>query len=338
LIALICWLSYGAVRYLIVSLVRPSQTPQQIAGVPKRLEEGLLHGSRPDWLGLQAVENPRSPLSHYHRFTTWIEPDRFNDCTRSGCHAPLPHTRRKEVRAFLNMHATSLHCGACHMESEATPLPLTWYDLRSGAPSGPPPLLRALAWLTERKPDARFGETERREVVGLLRSAAEAAQGDPGLLRVAAQLEALRPGSGRLTQALEEAGDAVRRAFRGSYGAKLALRDSAGRPRLGHPNTDAAVRDWLERGAQAVGTEREGLLAAVHQMRRQQARGCTDCHSEQSALVDHAALGYPPARIRTLHESQVFQMIQHIGEGRPFYLPSFGGPASEPLASQPSAP
>lgn len=338
LIGVICWLSYGAIRYLIDSLIRPAETPQQIAGVPHRLEETVLHGSRPDWLGLQAVENPRVPLAHYHRFDTWIQPDRFNDCTRSGCHAPLPHTRRKEVRAFLNLHATSMHCGVCHMEPEEHPLRLVWYALDTGRATEPPPLLRAFAWLAGNPPGAVVQRARQVEIVGLLRAAAAASLGDPALARAADRLERTRPGSLSFERRLAEADAAVRRAFRGAYGAKLALRDARGRPRLAHPDTAYAEREWAARGAAATGADRDALLSALHPLRRAQPQSCADCHTAGQSLIDFAGLGYPEARVHMLRDSLLFQMIQHIREGRPFYLPSFGAPPPDPAAGPPPTP
>ncbi|MBL8879616.1 MAG: hypothetical protein JNG88_10900 [Phycisphaerales bacterium] len=324
LIALIAFLSYSAIRYLVESLIIPSRTPQQIAGLPRRMDESLIHGSRPDWLGLRSVSNPRSPLDHFHRFDTWIEPDRFNDCTRSGCHSPLPHARQKETRAFLNMHATSIHCAVCHFDEAANPLPLAWYDLITGRATQPPALLRAFGRLTDRDEKSTFSSEDQAAVAALLREAAKAAHDDPALIRAARELEGFRPTGENFANALRDATDVVRRLFRGSYGAKLALSFPGGDPVLGHPNTDAAVREWLANGASATGEQREKMLRAVHPRRRAQTHQCSDCHVEQGGLIQFEKLGYPRSRVFALHNSPVFQMIEHIRQGRPFYLPGFG--------------
>lgn len=327
LIALIAFLSYSAIRYLVDSLIVPSATPRQIAELPRRMDESLIYGSRPDWLGLRAVDNPRAPLDHYHRFDTWIEPDRFNDCTRSGCHSPLPHADRKETRAFLNMHATSMHCAVCHFDEAANPLPLTWYDLRSGRASEPPALLRAYDWLMQRTGQTQFSREDQAAITALIRAAAGAAHEDTALLRIARNLAGFRPGGENFLRALHDATDAVRHRFRGSYGAKLALRYPGGEPVFGHANTQAAVRDWLARGHAMRGEERDRMLKAVHPRRRAEPRQCSACHVESGGLVDFESLGYPPSRAFMLHNSPVFRMIEHIREGRPFYLPGFGTPA-----------
>lgn len=325
LIVLIAFLSFSAIRYLVASLIVPATTPGQIAGLPRRMDESLVLGSRPDWLGLRSVKNPRAPLDHFHRFDTWIEPDPFNDCTRSGCHAPLPHARQKETRAFLNMHATSIHCAVCHFDEAAEPLPLTWYDIKTGRGTRPPALLRAFGWLTDRADQAKFSAEDQAAIAALLREAATAAKSDPALLRSARELEGFRPGGENFARALRDATDIVRRLFRGSYGAKLALRFPGGDPVLSHPNTETAVREWLASGTNAAGEQREKMLKAVHPRRRASTHQCSDCHVETRSLIEFDKLGYSSARVFSLHNSPVFQMIEHIREGRPFYLPGFGG-------------
>ena len=153
MILLVGWLSYVALRYLVVTLMFPTPVPGQIAGVPRRLTADVLATRRGDWLGVQANQNPRTPAAHYHRLGGWVRPDRFNTCAQSGCHAPVPHAERKELRAFLNLHATSMHCGICHVEPGASGIRTTWYDLDNGRAQEAPPALRLFAWLTA--PDAQ---------------------------------------------------------------------------------------------------------------------------------------------------------------------------------------
>ncbi len=337
MIVAIVWVSWAAVRYLIVSLISPIQTPAQISGVPLRMDDALLHGARTDWLGLSAVDNPRSPPSHFHRFETWIQADPYNDCTRSGCHGPLPHSKSKEVRAFANMHATSMHCGVCHFKSDSTPLNVVWYDLRNGNVRERPTLLEAYDWLEQRARNtaADFDRGPQREIARLLRTAAEEGGGVPVLNRLADDIAAVRPASEPLMQLLEQARDAVRTSLRGSYGAKLALRDANGRPMLSHPGAEGAVAEWLARGAQTSGAEREQLLGAVHPLRRSTPLDCGACHHADNAMLQYAAAGYPAARLRALTQSMIFDMIQHIREGRPFHIPMVGAPLPPP-ASQPA--
>lgn len=336
-IVVILWLTYYAFRYLIGSLLVPTRAPGQITALPRRLDEALLRVRRPDWPGLAAVEHPRSPLSRYHRFDTWIQADPLNDCTRSGCHGPLPHAKRKEVRAFLNMHATTLHCGVCHMESDDVPLPLVWYDLERGRVRHPPALLSALGWLTSRQPpepgDEAAARSQQREIVALLRQAAREAGGDPALARAAEHLHAVRAASPSFERLLTTAAETVQRSLRGLYGAKLALRSQRdGRPMLGHPDSESAVRRYLAEQERASEERRRELLAAVHPRRRTEPLGCAACHRDRPSRVDLAALGYPPARVEALNDPIVVRMIEHIAAGQPFHLPRVMEPREDPPA------
>ncbi|MGE0480942.1 MAG: hypothetical protein AB7Q17_10775 [Phycisphaerae bacterium] len=339
LIALILWVSYLAVRYLVVSLITPGQTPRQIADVPKRLDPALLLERRPDWLGLASVETPRSPLARYHRYDNWLQADRFNGCTQSGCHAPLPHAKRKEDRAFLNLHATSIHCGVCHLQNAESPLPLVWYDLERGEVREPPALLQLFDWLSRHGPELaaeKFGAPEQQRVGELLKQAGDEGAA-PSLARLAQHVRAVRPGSGALRQLIASAREIVPRDLRGAYGAKLALRaPGANRPLLKHPGTDDAVRRYLQEAPTATPERKQELLAAVHPLRREKPLMCSACHTPEQTTIAHTDLGYPPARIRALHAPAVFQMIEHIARGEPFYLPAVSRPGEPAATTRPA--
>jgi hypothetical protein len=319
----ICWLTFLALSYLVTSLA-VTGAPAQITELPARLDRSLLGTERAAWRALQATEHARTPLAHYHRLDSWIAPDHVNDCARAGCHAPLPHARRKEVRAFLNMHATSLHCGVCHLSTDDLPLPLAWYDLATGRPRPPPALLEAfgIVMSTDRPPASPEAEAQRDRLVSLVRLAADQAGGLAGLRTLADHLEAVRMGSESYATLWAAARDVLPRHFRGEYGAKLALRTgTSDQPLLAHPGTAQAVRAFLDRGASADAEERQRLLAAVHPRRREHPLHCTQCHTLDRSLVDYAAAGYPPARIQALTDPVIFRMIEHIGAGRPMHLP-----------------
>ncbi|MBI5865811.1 MAG: hypothetical protein HZB38_15170 [Planctomycetes bacterium] len=333
LLLIIMFLSYRSVRYLVVSLITPGATPAQISQLPKRLDSEALVGRRPDWLGIASVENPRGPLAHFHRFENWIQIDGVNDCTRSGCHGPLPHGKQKADRAFLNMHSTTLHCGVCHLNTDASPLPLVWYDVKDGTRRGPPALLQAVARADKlRDKEAKdLTAQDQSEIVALLHEADRDAGGEPGIKRLADHLAAVRAGSAPLAQLIQLAGDILPRYFRGAYGAKLALLDApSGKPVLTHPGAEDAIREFLKRGGSAGQSERESMLKNVHPLRRETPLQCQDCHVENGSRVDVAALGYPAVRVRALSEPAIFKMIENIREGRPFYLPAVSMPQTAP--------
>lgn len=334
LIVLIGWVSWRAFRYLVVSLLLPEGAPPQLTALPKRLDTPLLTTYRDEWQGLQSAEHARSPLAHYHRLESWIQPDAGNNCTTSGCHSPLPHAKRKEVRAFLNMHATSMHCGVCHMATEDRPLPLTWYNIRNGQESAPPAVLRALAELQAiRSADGNWGGTveQRRTITALLHAAAEETGGAPELVTMARHFSSIRLAGPAFAELAAAALEILPRHFRGEYGAKTALFDRAtGAPLLGHPGTAEAIQRFHRESPSASPAEREALLTAVHPRRRDVALVCGDCHQREGGLIDFAALGYPEPRIDDLVRPVVFQMIEHIAKGQPFYLPQFVSPGETP--------
>jgi hypothetical protein len=339
IIALVLWLSYQAIRYLIVTLMFPEPAPARIIGIPKRLTEATLETRRTQWPGAGSDENPRAPLAHYHRLDEWIEPDRFDSCTQSGCHAPLPHSRHKEVRAFLNMHATSLNCAVCHMQTDERPLPTVWYDLSTGQPQPPPDALRAYGWLMSeegRQELAHPTAATQQKLVKLLRGAARESYNVPALVQLAEHAAAVHYSSTAFQQAVEAARTTLPRHFRGEYGAKLTLRDPRSQlPVLTNPGTEAAVQAYLRESQTADPARKQQLLAAVHPNRREPTLHCTMCHTASGGLLDFAAAGYPPARVAALTQPPIFRMIEHIASGRPFQLPGFVRP-EEPTSQEPT--
>lgn len=333
MVALISWLTWMAVSYLVSSLASDQGPPAQITGLPTRLDRSVQAASRSQFPAMDSAEFPRSPLAHYHRLDSWIQPDRFNDCTRSGCHNPMPHAKRKEVRAFLNMHATSIHCGVCHFDIAQKPRPLVWYDVETGKSAPSPAIMQAFDLLTSdtgRKWRAEPTEADQSRLVDLLRQAAGDANELPALLRLADHFAAVHPASDAFQRLIDEAAGSLPRHFRGEYGAKLAIRaEGTVSPMLAHPQTDAAVAAYLAAKDTTDDAERERLLKAVHPLRRETALNCTDCHCSEGSLIDFAQLGYPEARIDLLVNPIIFRMIEHIGAGRPFRLPDVVGP--EPL-------
>ncbi|MBK8270957.1 MAG: hypothetical protein IPK83_22675 [Planctomycetes bacterium] len=343
MILIIGWLTWRSVSYLVVSLLYPTEVPAQIADLPTRLDRESLRKEREAWKAVDATDSPRSPLAHYHRLDTWIEPDKFNDCTRGGCHAPLPHSRRKEVRAFLNMHATSMHCGVCHMETDREPLDLIWYDLAEGEPREAPSIIKAYDALTSEAALARLEEPDaalQKELVTLIRAAAEEAHSPRALRELAEHLAAVRPKSSAFAKLIVAARETLPKYFRGEYGAKLAIQDRAtGKPLLGHPGTDADVERYLLNRSTLNDDERNELLKKIHPLKRTKPLTCSQCHRDENSLIPFARLGYPQTRVDSLVHQVVIKMIEHIDKGKPFQMPGFVGSRSgESATSQPASP
>ena len=327
LILIILWLSWRAIFYLVAALILPSRPPAQIVDIPTRLNQAVLIRSQTGDKGELTIAHNRSPLSHYHRLDKGFQSDPLNGCTISQCHAPLPHGKNKADRAFLNMHSTSIHCAVCHTQTDQKPLPLTWYDLNTGATRGEAPaLLRAYAWLTS--PLARntnaFTIQEQAEIVRLLRAAANEAGGETELGSLADHLAAVRATSEEFRRLLPVTREACRGHFRGDYGAKLALVDPRTRKAShGNPSNEKAVRDYLARRNILTDAVKKTLVKNIHPQQRDPTLHCAACHRPEGSLVDFGALGYPPARIQAISSPLVTSAIDHIVEGKPFYLPGF---------------
>jgi mono/diheme cytochrome c family protein len=338
LIIIILWLSWRAFRYLLDSLVFEGPVPPQVIQLPLRTNEQMLESPATAFAGLQAVEHPRVPLGHYHRLSSWFQPDYANDCTRSGCHSPLPHGRSRVTRAFLNMHATTLHCGVCHIETAERPLDLVWYNLKSGAPSQPPALLRIYGLLVKEPPEPPPATDKfQHELVEMLDEAGRAAGGLEPLNTLARHLAAVRPGSDEWWQLINLTRERLPRFFRGDYGVKLALWDpQTGRPVLGFTGDENAVAAYLSQGKALAEEDSQALLARIHQRERRPTLQCQDCHRPEGGLIDPLAVGYPPARARQMAQPLVVRMIEDILRGEPFRMPSFLTPSTQerPASSQ----
>jgi hypothetical protein len=240
----------------------------------------------------------------------------------------LPHGRNKADRAFLNMHATSIHCGVCHMQTDQSPLPLVWYNLEDGRACDPPALLRAYGLVLEAPEGSSEAMNEfQANLVAMLRAAARQANDQPQLRSLADNLAAVRVGSDEWHSFFQAARLEIPRHFRGEYGAKLALaHEQTGAPRLDHPGNEQAVRDFLAGKDTLSQSEIDALLTAVHPLRRSPTLHCQDCHRPQEPLVDLVAAGYPPPRVQQLSQRLITRMIDHIIDGQPFQMPGFVGP------------
>jgi hypothetical protein len=331
LMVLVLWLSWLAFEYLLVSLIFPAPPPEQIVDLPLRPDKRMMDQPPAAFTGVLSVENPRAPLAHYHRVDNWFQADRYNNCTQSGCHAPLPHGDNRATRAFLNMHATSLHCGVCHLATDARPLQLVWYDLADGDVAPPPALLRAYALLLRLDAPEKINPADDTALVDALQAAAALAQGGR-LDFLAEHFAAVRPGTNLWFELRTAALAELPRHFRGEYGAKLAVASDDGGPILGHGGNTAAVQEYLENQETLTPERRAALLEQIHPRRREPTLACSDCHASQDRLLDLAQVGYPPARVEALKQPLVTQMIENIAAGETFYMPRFLEDPDEPAA------
>jgi mono/diheme cytochrome c family protein len=75
--------------------------------------------------------NSSHKLYDFHETKRTAIEDTQNLCV--SCHGDVPHDKKKEVRAFLNMHAYFMACETCHIKVENTmTTKFVWYEKTTG--------------------------------------------------------------------------------------------------------------------------------------------------------------------------------------------------------------
>jgi len=83
------------------------------------------------YLGYRVLEEMKIE-GHFHHIDYDMEPDRRSYCIE--CHGDIPHDKKKEIRAFGNMHSAFIACETCHvrLENDQKTGVFKWYDRKSG--------------------------------------------------------------------------------------------------------------------------------------------------------------------------------------------------------------
>jgi cytochrome b subunit of formate dehydrogenase len=87
------------------------------------------------YLGYRILEEQKIK-GHFHHIGLDVLPDKRSACIR--CHGDLPHEKLREVRAFLNMHASFFACEVCHGrqpregKEDVRPKVFKWYAKKDG--------------------------------------------------------------------------------------------------------------------------------------------------------------------------------------------------------------
>jgi hypothetical protein len=90
----------------------------------------MLTGVEKDHAGLSRKDiNEVHKLYDFHKTERDGVLDTQNLCV--SCHGDVPHDKKKEIRAFLNMHTFFMGCETCHMVSNDHKQ-FAWYDKTSG--------------------------------------------------------------------------------------------------------------------------------------------------------------------------------------------------------------
>lgn len=317
------WSGYAAVRYLVRTVFYPPQLPAGFLDWQARLEAQTLRAEHVPGISGPAA---RAPLGRYHRVEAWFQADPHNGCTTSGCHMPLPHKRTKELRAFANLHSTFMRCELCHVPPSDVPVRAVWVDLRTDQPQEAPAMLQ-LYRLFEQDAEGIHGNPADRHgtILSLLDRALEAtrpsnreADTDPLLGYLRTQIATSEPGSPVWRHSIQQLGTALPNHIRGEYGAKIDVPDVAARRKRAEQ-----ARRYLVAPAQS--SEREAVLKDIHAGIVEKPGACLECHGGEPPRIRLEDLGYSPGRIETLRGTPIARMIQHMGQGHPFYLPRIGG-------------
>ena len=88
-------------------------------------------------LGYKVIDQPYIE-GRFHHIGFEVEHDKVNICVR--CHGNTPHSKAKDVRSFLNMHAFYTACETCHIrpDKKTDNLVFRWYNKQTGKISSNP--------------------------------------------------------------------------------------------------------------------------------------------------------------------------------------------------------
>lgn len=318
------FIAFISLRYLLLMLLTRQTAPVEIRNIPTRLDaqEFFASAVAPGDHEPHAHERPRGPLAHFHQVPQWFTPDPQNSCTTAGCHMPLPHGQRVEVRAFLNMHATFVDCGVCHAHETGTTADAHWISVTDRTVAPVPAILRLEARLDalDEVPDAEAPAVAT-DLKVLLREALPASNYHEQLQNWLLRLETTYPASRTWHGIIADMQAGIHMHVHGEYAAKIAL--FHGDALVGRP-TEAqreATEIYVDRGAQLPADQQQELLDRVHADIKPMGAMCTPCHHPDSELLDIAELGYPPERVQALRNSAIVRSVLSIEQGQPFVLP-----------------
>ncbi|UCD29858.1 MAG: hypothetical protein JSV03_05095, partial [Planctomycetota bacterium] len=321
LCAVIC---FSSMNFLFTLLLTRQKAPIEIVEIPSRLDADTLQVSSEKYLGhgLASGERPRGPLAHFHQIPIWYQADPGNSCSTSGCHAPLPHGERIEVRAFLNMHSAFLDCAVCHAADADRATSARWFGLPGRDVQKPPALLR-LADLLEQTSDvaAEQAPALNKQLSELLRQALIDSGHNVQLAEWLQRLTTTNTQSKLWQSIVNEMRRGIRMHEHGEYNAKIGLYSNNkihGRP---SDQQKAATTRYLSRKNQLSDDQQQSLLDTIHEGVLPDGALCTPCHSPDPKLIDFKALGYHQSRAESMKGSEIVRQVLNIEKGQPFHLP-----------------
>lgn len=331
--AFVAGVAWASLSFLVHELGGP-ETAIEVEEVPLRLDASALEApAEHAEVGAGAAarnELQRGPLAHFHAIPTWYSPDPGTGCTEAGCHGALPHGKRKEVRAFLNMHTTFVDCQVCHRDTDLHGAELVWLT-PDRQRREPPAVLRLASLLQEPPPTGARPAPWDEEVMATLKKAVEESGGDPELQRWLVALETSRVGGVLYTQVVEDIEAGIDRHGHGEYGARLGLPADSGKRWAPSAEQQAAIEQLRGPGASLHVDERKRVVEVVHRDLKKPEVECALCHTQDEGLFDFAALGYARHRVESLRSNAVARSAQAVEKGDSFFMPSILGDRSAPV-------
>ena len=316
ILLVVLWAGYTAVADLVRMVFTPARVPEEY-----RTWETALPGPHPEIMQIEKLAGlvPRAPIGHYHAVDRMLPPDLHNGCLTSGCHSTLAHSKRKEIRAFANLHATFLDCGMCHDASISGPTPAMWVDDATGEPCDAPAVLQLMKFLALEAGRVKDQPAEAHPTIETLLGDAVTRSADPLLKYLHAQISTSEPGSPVWRKAVNQLRDELPNHVRGEYGAKLARKMPAEELKAYHQRLAELAEPYL---AAPKGTaERKRLHEEIHKGILEKPSACLACHGDEQGRLDFEALGYSPDQAAALRDSAIARQMEQIQQGQPFYLP-----------------
>jgi hypothetical protein len=318
ILCLVLAAGYLALHYLVRQVFYPPRLPDEITHWQARLDVAALRVENSPGITQDAA---RPPISHYHGVEQWFQSDRFNGCTQSGCHDPLPHGQKAKVPAFANFHSTFLACEMCHQPSAQHPGETRWINTDTAQPQDTPDILKLLAYLETRQDEIASDPSAAHATITRLLTGTLAATGEDQLLdQLQAEMDSAQPASPVWKHAVILLTSELPQHTRGEYRAKLVWAVDAPNRRENFDEMTAQAKLFL--AAPVDSPQRKQIQTALHAPLAKEAAACISCHEERPGMLDFPAAGYSPKRSVYLSRLEIAICMQKIRQGGSFYLPT----------------
>jgi hypothetical protein len=317
ILLVIVWTGYTAVTYLFRSVFTPVHVPEHMKQWAAVIDTStLVDRDR----ATEAQMYPRAPLRHFHTLGALFEPAPNTGCTTSGCHGTLSHRKRKEIRAFANLHTTFMTCRMCHTADLTNPTEAMWIRADDGMRMETPPLLDLIRLLETQAIQINESPAEHHlTIIEYLRQAVEASRQDPILQYLLTQLETSEPGSPVWRGTVVQLRSELPNHARGEYGAMITPVTTNEQEQTFRARQRDLARKYF--AAEPDSEEAEAIHKQIHERITTEPKGCTVCHGDEPPRLQFENLGYSSQRATLLRDAPTARMMIQIQQGHPFHLP-----------------